>query len=381
LRLLVEAYRGCVNRFIKFLWQIPTEEFGLDAKTLAMIPAGRLSERYKSQCLKQAIEIVVSTRRAVETTGQKAKCPKFRGDLVLDAKFVIVENKETCPGNPFDLVIRLSTLKQGRRTTILSNRTKPLNKWLNRPGARLVQGCSLSENSLTLWIEEPEVELPWAPREDAVLYTGDLGMRKLFTIKNDKDQTAFLGSEYWELQNEIRRKKPNSNARKRALRERDHLIGCAVNALPWGYFDVFGLEDLKGITRGKGEFGKEFRRKRSPWAHRQVLERVGHRCQENRVLLVTVPPAGTSRECPNIKCRCASALNRRGELFRCAACGHTEDADGVGAGNIRLRTLRNLDGRRRWLNSHPDSPNKAHSVHRRSVASRRVKKPLVACCN
>ena len=125
LRLLVEAYLGSVNRFIKVLWQIPTEEFGLDAKTLAMIPAGRLSERYKSQCLKQAIEIVVSTRRAVETTGQKARCPKFRGDLVLDAKFVIVENKETCPGDPFDLVIRLSTLKQGRRTTILSNRTKP----------------------------------------------------------------------------------------------------------------------------------------------------------------------------------------------------------------------------------------------------------------
>jgi transposase len=107
-----------------------------------------------------------------------------------------------------------------------------------------------------------------------------------------------------------------------------------------------------------------------------VLKRVGHRCQENRVLLVTVPPSGTSRECPNILCRCASALNRRGELFRCVACGHTEDADGVGAGNIRSRTLRNLNGRRRWLNSHPDSPNKAHSVHRRSVASRRRKKVL-----
>ena len=79
INLLLEAYRGCVNRFIKVLWTMPTEEFGLNGDTLALIPAGRLSERYKSNALKQAIEIVVSTKRAAEATGNKINLPEVYG--------------------------------------------------------------------------------------------------------------------------------------------------------------------------------------------------------------------------------------------------------------------------------------------------------------
>ena len=33
-------------------------------------------------------------------------------------------------------------------------------------------------------------------------------------------------------------------------------------------------------------------------------------------------------------------LNRHGELFRCVSCGHTGDADVIGAVNIKLRAER-----------------------------------------
>jgi len=372
INLLLEAYRGCVNRFIKVLWTMPTEEFGLNGDTLALIPAGRLSERYKSNALKQAIEIVVSTKRAAEATGNKITCPKFTGSAILDAKFVKVQDKEICPGDPFDLVVTLSTLEKRQQIAIPTCRTKPMNKWLLRPGARLIQGCELSEDRLILWVEEPAPIIAFAPKEDAVVYGVDKGMKKLLTVKNDKNQTAFLGREYWELQGDIRRAKPDSHARDRLLRERDHVIGRALNALPWGHFDVIGVEDLTGITHGKGDTTKEFRKQRSPWAHRKMFERLAAKAQENRVLLVTGHPFQTSRECP--ACRCASELNRRGEQFRCVACGHTEDADGVGAGNVRSRALKNLEGRQKWLANHPNSSNRAHSVHRRSVASRRPKR-------
>jgi hypothetical protein len=81
-------------------------------------------------------------------------------------------------------------------------------------------------------------------------------------------------------------------------------------------------------------------------------------------LVIACAAAGTSRECPNINCRCASRLNRKGESFRCVACGQVEDADGVGAGNIRSRTLKNLEGRRRWLQSckTADSPRIEHTL-------------------
>jgi Putative transposase DNA-binding domain len=373
INLLVKAYRGCVNRFIKVLWQMPSQEFGLDKETLALVPGGRLSARYKSQALKQAIEIVESTRRARQASGQKAGCPKFTGCAVLDAKFVSVEDKHTRPGNPFDLVVRLSTLKKGARIIIPTCRTKPLNKWLSRPGARLIQGCALSEDSLTLWVEEADSELPFALSEDAVVYGADLGMAKLLTL-NDGTRTAYLGRHYHALQNRIARAKPGSKARARLFTERDHLVGRVLNAIPWRHVDALGVEDLTGISRGKGTLGKEFRRKRSPWAHRKVLERAEAKAQENRVLLVAVLPRNTSRECP--ACRRVSALNRKGELFRCVACGHIEDADSVGSGNIRSRTLTILDQRRAWLNSHPFSLNRAHFATRRSLASRRAKKVI-----
>jgi len=273
---------------------MPTQEFDLDAKTLALVPAGRLSERYKSNALKQAIEIVTSTRQSAKATGNKASCPRFTGEAVLDGKFVNLEDKETCPGNPFDLAIRLSTLKKGKRITILTNRTRPLNKWLCRPNSRLVQGCSLSENWITLWVEEPNPFVPWAPGPEAVVYSGDLGMRKLLSVEDD-----------WER---------------------------------WA----------TGFGRTK-----EFRRKRLPWAHRSVLERLLAKATENRVLVIAVYARGTSRECPNTLCGCASALNRKNEVFRCIACGYTADADRVGAHNIRSRTLVILARRRDWLQEHP----------------------------
>ena len=374
IRLLVEAYRGCVNRYIKVLWALPEAQFGLDANTLSKVPAGRLSERYRSNALKQAIEIVISTRRAAQATGSRTRCPKFTGNLVLDAKFVDVEDKDVNPGNPFDFVVRLSTLEKGNRITIPTCRTRPLNKWLSREGAKLVQGCSLSEDQLILWVEIPEPGIPWAPQPEAKTMGADLGMRKLLTVNDDRDRTAFLGREYHTLQKLIRRKKAGSKARNRLLTERDHLIGRALNALPWVHFDVLGVEDLTGITRGKCGFGKkkEFRRQRLPWAHRKVLKRISSKAAENPVLVIAVDPRKTSRECPD--CGCASALNRRGEQFRCVACGHTEDADGVGAHNIRSRTLAILQKRRGWLVSHPDSPNRAYSTTRRSIASRRLKK-------
>lgn len=371
IRLLLQAYRGCVNRFIKALWELPSEEFGLDKKTFALVTPGRLSTRYKSSALKQAIEIVKSTRRAKQATGQKARRPRFRGCAVLDAKFVTVEEKHTCPGNPFDLVIRLSTLEKGARVTIPTCRTRPLNKWLLRPGARLVHGCALSEDSLTLWVEEPDLGFAITPPSDAVVYGADLGMTKLLTL-NDGHCSVFLGRDYHSLQNRIRRCRPGSKARARLIKARDHLIGRVLNSVPWKHLDVVGIEDLTGITRGKGKLGKEFRRKRSPWAHRKVRTRLEAKAQENRVLLVAVPPKDTSRECP--ACRRVSALNRTGELFQCVDCRHTEDADSVGAGNIRSRTLEILAQRRARFEKSVLGLDRTHSTIRRSIASRRRQK-------
>jgi len=107
-----------------------------------------------------------------------------------------------------------------------------------------------------------------------------------------------------------------------------------VNSLPWGTFDILAVEDLRGIKTGKSKKrSRDFRRSVAPWTVRRVNARVAQRCEENRVLLVTVAPAYTSRTCP--QCGCCDERNRNGESFKCVGCGHAADADFVGALNVK----------------------------------------------
>lgn len=321
---LMESYRAAVNFYIKSLWH---ERGKLDKVTLARLPSNhtRLSERYKSQALKQAIETVVATRLSAKATKKRASVPIFRGAATLDAKFVEIEDGR----GSFDLVVRLSTLRSGRRITIPTRRTAPLNKWLEKPGAKLVQGCSLSEHRLVVWIEVPAQE----PRKTGKQLGLDIGINKLVV---DSDGSRY-GTEFKSIRDKINRREPGSKSRQRAFKERDNLIGRELNRIPWSRLSVVGCEDLHDMKRGKRKGrNKSFRKAVAPWTYRQVLDRIRDKAQENRVRFVLVPPANTSRTCPD--CGTVSADSRRGEDFLCVACGYRADADHVGAQNVLART-------------------------------------------
>ena len=161
---LLYAYRGAVNFYIRSLWDRPGK---LDAETLARLENTRLSERYKSQALKQALEIVVATKKSAKAKKRKASLPQFEGGMVLDSKFVTIESGQ----NAFDWWLKLSTLKKGKRIWIPLKGTKVLNKWLSYPDAQMVQGGCISEKdgdlSLTVWVEIPDK----APKSGEILGT------------------------------------------------------------------------------------------------------------------------------------------------------------------------------------------------------------------
>jgi hypothetical protein len=143
---LLEAYRGAVNFYIKSLW---ANKGKLDKATLARLKNTRLSERYKSQALKQALEIVIATKKSAKELGVPARRPIFTGAAVLDAKFVTIEEGQ----GSFDLAIKLSTLNKGQRITVLTKKTAPFLKWITFPNARLIQGCALNEDGIILWVK------------------------------------------------------------------------------------------------------------------------------------------------------------------------------------------------------------------------------------
>jgi IS605 OrfB family transposase len=322
---LLEAYRGAVNFYVRSLWQAPGS---LNGETLARLPAERtrLLSMHKDQALCQALSIVTSTRKSAKVLGVEPKCPQFKGAAILCHGV----NIEAGHGS-FDLVVRFSTLQRGQRITVPTRKTSVLNKWLAMPGARLVyKSCALSEKAIIVFVEVPEPET----RRDGDVIGIDVGINKLLTTSEGR----FIGTEWKQISNRVRRCRPGSKGKRRAHIARDHYINLMVKRLPWHRLSAIGIEDLLNLKRGKSKGrSKGFRKAAAPWTYRRVRQRIECLAPENRVRLVVVNPQGTSRTCP--ECDEEDRRNRNGETFRCIACDHTSDADFVGARNIRYRAI------------------------------------------
>ena len=324
---LLESYRSAVNFYIHYLWKTKGKR---DAVTLAQLKNSRLSERYKQAALKQAYDMVLSTKKSAYAIRKKCSIPVFKGKAILDSRHVTIEDGR----GSFDLVLKLSALAKGSKITLPTKHTAMTRKWLSRPDAKLIQGCCLGEDSLVLWVNIPESEVAVIPSKSGKVLGVDLGVHKLIADSDGK----FYGRDFKAVRDKIRRKKPKSKAKLRAFAERNNIIGRAVNKLPWSKISVIGIEDLEGIKFGKKKGrGKNFRKAMAPWVVRRVVSRIENKASENRIRLIKVDPTNTSRTCPT--CGGVSKENRRGEKFQCIICGYKGDSDSVGALNILDRTL------------------------------------------
>jgi hypothetical protein len=197
---LLEAYRGAVNFYVRSLWRTPGK---LDGETLARLAAERtrLQSMQKDQALKQALSIVSSTRKSAKVFGASPERPKFKGMAVLCHGVTVMDGRKS-----FDLVIKLSTLRRGQRITIPTRKTAVINKWLSMPGARIVQGCALSEKALVLWIECAEPE----KRKSGDVIGIDVGMNKLIASSEEKA----IGSNWKAISAKVRRCRPGSKGKR-----------------------------------------------------------------------------------------------------------------------------------------------------------------------
>lgn len=317
---LLQEYRRVVNLYIQSVWDEPGR---LDKDTLARVQNTSLSQRYKSQALRQALQTVVLTKKASKATGRPCSVPMFSGGAKLDAKFVSLEEGK----GSFDLVLKLSTLRKGHRITVPLKRTKVLNKWLAR--GELVQGCELTTTHVILWVDVPMQE----PKEGHTLAL-DMGVNKLLTTSDGQ----FLGAEFKAHRDRVKNSQSGTKAKRRAIEARNQYINEVLNKIPWDQLGTLVLEDLRGIKEGKNpKRGRSFRKAMAPWVHGFVRDRIIHKAEENRVRLHYVDPAYTSQTCP--QCNTVSRNNRSNELFCCVGCGFTSDADLVGARNILARHL------------------------------------------
>jgi len=213
---------------------------------------------------------------------------------------------------------------------IPTRNTSHLQSLLERPGAVLRSGGMLSEYSFTAAVELPAE----APALDKGALGVDLGVNKLLSTSLGQ----FIGEDFKPLRDKIMKSLPGSQARQRAYRERDQFIRTKVKELPWDQVSTIVLENLKGLKRGKkSNRSRSFRRAMAPWTYPQVIKAIVEKAELNRVRVLFISPKNTSRSCP--ACSVESVKNRKGEEFRCTACGFEQDADWVGALNILGKAL------------------------------------------
>ncbi|WP_092660918.1 RNA-guided endonuclease InsQ/TnpB family protein [Halorientalis persicus] len=98
--------------------------------------------------------------------------------------------------------------------------------------------------------------------------------------------------------------------------------------------EYIAFENLKHI-RERAPPVKEFHQ----WAHRQLVDLVEYKAEEEGICTEYVDPENTSRRCP--ECGHTSEGNRvRQAKFECGKCGAAANADYVGAKNVGWRYVR-----------------------------------------
>ena len=317
---LLAEYRKAVNFYIGLCWGT---EGGFDAETLRKL-GGPLSYRYKGQALKQAMAIVVATKRSAKTLTRLAEMPVFCGGADLSTNFLNLSFN----ANSFDCWAKLSILVKGKPIWLPIHKTRVLNHWMAQ--GKLIAGGTLFDRKGKLYIRV-SIDIPTPTVKSGGQPLGiDRGVNVVLATSEGK----LIGTDLDRYIDRIKRTVSGSNGRFRALKARTQYVNECLKALPFAAFAIFVIEQLKGIKFGKrGKLSRKTNRRFSHWTVGTMGERIQQLCQENCVHLVEIPPAYTSQYCP--ACGHVEKGNRRGTVFRCRACGYSQHADLVGARNIR----------------------------------------------
>ena len=278
-----------------------------------------LSARMLQNIGKQALEIMKSQRKKKNKTKPICKKDSFS----LDSRFVDIK----FDSNSFDIWLKLSSLGNKLILKLPSKKHVYFKKYFDWTLKNTIQLCK--ENNKIYAKLLFEKEKPSLKEKGNTIWI-DIGYKDLIVSSDNQ----VLGHELENIYKKISNKKQGSNAFKRALKERDNLIGKSVNSLCLDNIKELVAENLKNVkngTRKKKRLTKKFTNKLQRWSYSKVLNKLSQICEENGILFTKVNPAYTSQKCSVCGEICKS--NRKGKVYKCS-CGNIIDADLNAAINI-----------------------------------------------
>lgn len=121
----------------------------------------------------------------------------------------------------------------------------------------------------------------------------------------------------------------------RFRRDVNHCISKSIVASAKGTRRAIALEDLKGI-RERTTVRRKQRARQNGWAFHQLRAFIEYKATLAGVPVVLVSARNTSRTCPECG-HCEKGNRKTQSLFVCRHCGYSDNADYVGALNIRAK--------------------------------------------
>jgi putative transposase len=193
------------------------------------------------------------------------------------------------------------------------------------------------------------IEMPeGTPVEPTDVIGVDLGIVNLAT---DSDGEAFSGAKTERVRKKYHGRRRGLNrrgtksARRRLCkirkresnfrRDENHRIAKAIVAKAKATGRGIALEDLEGIT-GRVSVRRQQRARLKGWAFDQLRRFIEYKARLAGVPVYLVDPADTSRTCPECG-HCEERNRKTRDRFECRHCGYSDEADRVGARNIRAR--------------------------------------------
>ena len=288
---------------------------------------GNISGRMISNMLKHLCGILLGELKSSKAVGHRFEKPNVKNVNPIihskHTKFIVNENEKSI----FKCYVELVNFTNKRNENIIIPiKTHKVDDKYDNLGKR--SGAVLLTKESINFIYDIEGKSDSDNKRTEVI-GADMGQRKILTLsdgqmtpKEDSQKKTFN-----DIENKINRKKKNSKAYKRALKEMKIFTNEVLNKL-----DVSGIKELrfesnKGIKQSTGNAHKY-------WQTETIQKKIKNMCEENHVDLTYTLPTFKSQRC--FKCGFVHKENRDKEEFKCKKCSHTIDADINGAMNNTL---------------------------------------------
>lgn len=321
LKQFINKYTNGVNYIIHRLWSSHDFSSDLADKQITDAVGERfgVTARLSQAITKQGKETVNSQK---EKSENRKRMPRATNHVCnLDSRFVDIEQFKGC----FDMCLKFGSGVP--KMVVPFNWTEHNNKFREN-GWLLSKSIRLGYNENGLFIDLIFEKQKPPKRTDGKLIGMDRGYNSmLFT--SDEQQIGC------ELKDKIKK----GGKRRKSYH---HFITTEENRylkqLNLDNVKAISIENLKKVKMNKrGKFPRNMNRLLSFWHYAKVGKRLTQLCEEMGVSIYLKSPWKTSQRCP--VCGNIDRRNRKNEKFLCLRCGHTDNADHVGARNLEFLGL------------------------------------------